>query len=89
MYSIVGFEISSKALIDGVDIRLKGLVTEICRQYSFDLLELEVMPDHVHLLIELPPQSGIHRAIKRNKCITSRDTLRSFPGCARGCRICG
>ncbi len=67
-----------KVLIDGVDIRLKELVSEICRQYSFDLLDLEVMPDYVHLLIEVPPQFGIHKAIKRIKGITSRELRKEF-----------
>ncbi len=67
-----------KVLIDGVDIRLKELISEICRQYSFDLLKLEVMPDYVHLLIEVPPQFGIHKAIKRIKAITSRELRKEF-----------
>ena len=27
-------------------------------------MELEVMPDHVHLLVEVDPQYGIHRLIR-------------------------
>ena len=67
-----------KVLVDDVDIRLKELVSEICRRYSFDLLELEVMPDHVHLLIEVHPQFGIHKAIKLIKGITSRELRKEF-----------
>ena len=33
---------------------------------------MEIMPDHVHLLIEADPQSGIHRAVKRIKGRTSK-----------------
>lgn len=36
------------------------------------LLELEVLPDHVHLLCEVDPQFGIHRYVKRIKGISSR-----------------
>jgi len=28
---------------------------------------MEIMPDHVHLLLEVDPQYGIHKAIKRIK----------------------
>ncbi len=38
---------------------------------SADIIEMEVMPDHVHLLIEVDPQFGIHRAIKQIKGKTS------------------
>lgn len=37
-----------------------------------ELLELEVMPDHVHLLCEVDPQFGIHRYVKRIKGVSSR-----------------
>jgi putative transposase len=36
------------------------------------MIELEVMPDHVHLLVEVDPQFGIHRLVKTIKGRTSR-----------------
>jgi len=33
---------------------------------------MEIMPDHVHLLVEVDPQFGIHRLIKTIKGRTSR-----------------
>ena len=35
-----------KVLVDGVDVRLKEIVTD---ESSVEVIELEVMPDHVHL----------------------------------------
>ena len=43
-------------LIKGVDIRLKEIITEVCNEFQATLIELEVMPDHVHLLVEVDPQ---------------------------------
>ena len=28
------------------------------------LMEMEIMPDHVHILMEVAPQFGIHKAVK-------------------------
>ena len=67
-----------KVLVDGVDSRLKELITGICREHGFDLIELEVMPDHVHLLIDVNPQYGIHKAVKLLKSITSRRLRQEF-----------
>ena len=67
-----------KVLVDGVDSRLKELITEICREHGFDLIELEVMADHVHLLIDVNPQYGIHKAVKLLKGITSRRLRQEF-----------
>jgi putative transposase len=40
--------------------------------HQADCLELEVMPDHVHLLVGVHPQFGIHRLIKQIKGQSSR-----------------
>ena len=39
-----------KVLNNGVDERLKELINNICQELHVDLIEMEVMPDHVHLL---------------------------------------
>jgi putative transposase len=54
-------------LINGVDQRLKNIIEEICDSYNVELFEMEVMPDHVHVLIEVDPQFGVHTIIKRIK----------------------
>ena len=66
-------------LIEGVDERLKELIRETCSRLNTDLLEMEVMPDHVRLLIEVDPQFGIHKAVKRLKGYSSRILREEFP----------
>ena len=59
-------------LVDGVDIRLKEIIQQVCIELECELIELEVRSDHVHLLIEVDPQFGIHRLIKQIKGRSSR-----------------
>ena len=59
-------------LVNGVDTRLKELLNQIAKEIQVDILEMEIMPAHVHLLIEVDPQFGIHKAVKRFKRATSR-----------------
>ncbi len=66
-------------LIDGVDTRLQELLEQIAKEIQVDILEMEIMPDHVHLLIEVDPQFGIHKAVKRLKGLTSRYLRLEFP----------
>ena len=54
-------------LVDGVD------------ELGFEIVEMEVMPDHVHLLLSVDPQLSIHRAIKRIKGRSSHDLRAEFP----------
>ncbi len=66
-------------LTDGIDERLKEIVCEVCTERRVGLIELEVMPDHVHLLVEVDPQYGIHRLIKQIKGRSSRMLRSEFP----------
>lgn len=65
-----------KVLVGDIEARLRELVQEICTDLHIDLLEMEVMPDHVHLLLDVDPQLGIHKAVKAIKGKSSR-VLRS------------
>lgn len=61
-----------KVLVDEVEARLKELIREICADLNVEIIEMEIMPDHVHLLLEVDPQFGIHRAVKAIKGRSSR-----------------
>jgi putative transposase len=65
-------------LIKGVDKRLKQILTEVAREKRVELIEMEIMPDHVHLLLEVDPQYGVHRVIKQMKGRSSRYLREEF-----------
>ncbi|MDY5003343.1 MAG: IS200/IS605 family transposase [Atopobiaceae bacterium] len=66
-------------LVDGVDERFRQIARQVTDELSFEIIEMEVMPDHVHMLLEVDPQLGIHRAVKRLKGRTSHDLREEFP----------
>lgn len=68
-----------KVLHSGVDERLKQVVHEVCNELGAELMGLEVMPDHVHLLVGVDPQFGVHRLVKRIKGKSSRVLREEFP----------
>ena len=68
-----------KVLVDGIDIRLKELIRSTCQEIQVDVIEMEIMPDHVHLLLEVDPQFGIHKTVKTIKGKTSRILRQEFP----------
>ena len=67
-----------KVLVNGVDTRLKELIREVCEENRIEVIEMEIMPDHVHLLMEVDPQFGIHKAVKLIKGRTSRILRQEF-----------
>ena len=62
-----------------IDTRLQQIITEVCAERSAELIEMETMPDHVHLLIGIDPQYGIHRLIRQIKGRSSRLLRDEFP----------
>ena len=66
-------------LVNGVEARLKDLIKESCKQLNVEIIEMEIMPDHVHLLMEVDPQYGIHKAVKQIKGYSSRILRQEFP----------
>lgn len=61
-----------KVLVEKIADRLKQIVFLLASETRSEVLRLEVMPDHVHLLIEVDPQFGIHRFVKLVKGRSSR-----------------
>ena len=68
-----------KVLVNGVDTRLKELIIQVCQLIQVEIIEMEIMPDHVHLLLEVDPQFGVHKAVKTIKGRTSRILRQEFP----------
>ena len=68
-----------RVLVDGVDERFRKIAQQVADEMRFDIIEMEVMPDHVHMLLEVDPQLGIHKAVKRIKGRTSHDLREEFP----------
>lgn len=68
-----------KVLVGEVESRLKELILQAASEIQVDIIEMEIMPDHVHLLMEVDPQYGIHRAIKYIKGKTSFALRNEFP----------
>ena len=66
-------------LVHGVDARLKDIIQSVCTESRAELLKLEVMPEHVHLLVEVDPQYGIHRLVRQIKGRSSRLLRQEYP----------
>ena len=59
--------------------RLTSLVYECCKVNRWYIHELAVMPDHVHMLLQLPPRDSLPQAVQYMKGGTSKVIRREFP----------
>jgi len=68
-----------KVLLEGIADRLTTIIGEVCQEHQAEILSVEVLPDHVHLLVECDPQFGIHRLVRLIKGRSSRLLRQEFP----------
>lgn len=66
-------------LVGDIAKRCAAIFKEVAKKYRAEIIALEIMPDHVHLLVEVDPQFGIHRFVKYVKGISSHHLRREFP----------
>lgn len=52
---------------------------EIALRYGFEIYELQVMSDHVHLFVEIPPTMNVSKALQLFKGISSYKLFRQHP----------
>ena len=68
-----------KVLVDGIDTRLREIIQQVADDLECEIIELEIMPDHVHILCEVDPQFGVHKFVKRVKGLSSFLLRKQFP----------
>jgi len=55
------------------------MIQEICGVYDIEILEMEVMEEHVHLLVSFPPSRSIGEVVRIIKSNSGRGLFREFP----------
>ena len=60
--------------------RAKQLIEEICEEYRFEVIELEIVEDHIHVMLSFPPSRSIGEVVRIIKSNSARVLFREFPG---------
>ena len=74
----VGLVARAWVLVGPVEARLKELLAEIATQYGFEILAVEVMPDHGHWFVSAPAKYSPAEIVGLFKGITSRRLKKEF-----------
>ena len=76
-YHIVcGTKYRHPVLTGAVDVETKTILAQTCTEYGWTLKAIEVMPEHVHLFLEVSAPSSIARTLKS---ISAVHIFTSFP----------
>ena len=53
--------------MDGLDTECKRMLQELAEEYRFQILAMEVMPDHIHLLVDCRKRKQQKTEIQKRK----------------------
>ena len=65
-------------LVDEIGRTVRDLIREICRSHDIVILKGHVRPDHVHLLLSVPPTLSPSKVMQLIKGKTSHHLLRDY-----------
>ena len=68
-----------KALVGGIDVRLKELLAEKALELGAVIENMEVMPDHVHIFVKCEPNDAPQFLVGQFKGHSSRILRMEFP----------
>jgi putative transposase len=68
---------------EDVKKRAEQLIREIAEDYGFDIIEMEISVEHVHILLSFSPKRSIGEVVRIIKSISARELFREFPSLKR------
>ena len=79
-YHLVWVPKYRKLILQGkLALRLRELFAEISERYDWELEEVAVVADHVHLFVSAPPRHAPARIVQIYKSISARLIFQEFP----------
>ena len=68
-----------RVLVGDVEKRLREIIWDTCKEKDWQIIALEIMPDHVHLFLNSPPDLAPDQLMFRIKGASSRYLRKEFP----------
>ena len=79
-YHLVWIPKYRKQILDKeVSDYIKAIFNRIAEEYEFRIDTMEVMEDHVHVFVEVPPRYSPARVVQVMKSISAREVFKKYP----------
>ena len=72
-----------------VDVALKKILQKICNDYGYLIKALEVMPDHIHIFVDVPQTVAPCGVVRTLKSISAIELFKAFPQLKQFYAKCG
>ncbi|MDJ0798340.1 MAG: IS200/IS605 family transposase [Calothrix sp. MO_167.B12] len=68
-----------RVLVGDVESRLREIIWDTCKEKDWQIIALEIMPDHVHLFVNVLPDIAARQVAAQIKGRSSRYLRKEFP----------
>jgi len=58
---------------------IKTIFNKVAKEYEFRIDTMEIMEDHIHIFVEVPPRYSLARVVQIIKSISAREVFSKFP----------
>ena len=82
-------EFRFSVLKGNVEETLKQILQKICDDYNYHVKALEVMPDHIHIFIDVPQTVAPCDVVRTLKSISAIELFKAFPELKQFYARCG
>ncbi|WP_027340288.1 IS200/IS605 family transposase [Halonatronum saccharophilum] len=77
-------------LIQGdIEQSLKNILANVCNKYQYEILELEVMPDYIHIFLSSKPTVAPTDIVRTLKSISAIKLFKEYPKLKKFYARCG
>ena len=74
---------------ENVDNTLKQILQKICDTYGYRVKALEVMPDHIHIFVDVPQTVAPCDVVRTLKSISANELFKAYPKLKQFYARCG
>lgn len=67
-----------KVLSGEIGYRLRELIKQVCKEHSVEIIQGNIRPEHVHLMVSIPPYISVSKLMQYIKGRTGRKLLQEF-----------
>lgn len=68
-----------KVLLGDIATRIRDIIRQVCEKYSVDIIRGNVSPDHIHIMVSIPPHYSVSKIVQNIKGRSSRKIQQEYP----------
>ncbi len=76
-------------LKDNIEHSLKQILQDIAEKYEYEIIEMEVMPDHLHLFVSTKPTVAATDVVRAFKSLSAIELFKKYPSLKKFYSRCG